>query len=117
MDSVIIQKSKLAKTAFILVCLSYFIWFLFIFLDVSKFDTALGLDRIINKQWFFNIIFYISFGLDFLSFILSILALVFIKKYKLLGKKTAIISLIGSILLPILLIGLFILVLSGLRFT
>ena len=117
MDSVIIQKSKLAKVALILVCLSYFTWFLFIFLDVSKFDTVLGLDRIINKQWFFNIIFYISFGLDFLSFMLSIIALVFIKKYHLLGKKVAIVSLIGSILLPILFISLFVLVLSGLRFT
>ena len=95
MNSVIIQKSKLAKTAFILSIISYPILF-----SIKLFDF-LGFNAFYTSAVFLTPLI-LGIGLGILSFVMSIIALVFIKKNNLLGKKIAVISLVASILLPIL---------------
>jgi len=110
-----VSKSKLATISLVLVVISYLVLFLLIFLDVSDLDTTLGINK--TMKGITGVTLRVIFWLDFWGFVSSIIALVFIKKYNLLGRKTALVSLIGSILLPILFIGLFILVLSSIRLT
>ena len=100
MDVPTVSKSKLATASLIFVAVPYLVLFLVVLLGVRVEGASSA-----------NILFSMLFvGLDFLGFILSIISLFSIKKYHLSGKKTAIVSLIGSIFLPVLYIGLIILV-------
>ena len=91
------KKSKLAKTSLVLVIIAYPVLFSVILVDFLGFNVF-----VFPGDFLFLIPAFLGYARDILSLIFSIVALVFIKKNNLLGKKTAIISLIASISLPIL---------------
>ena len=90
------SKSKLAVASLIFVIIAYL---------VLPLPILLSFSGLLTHGWtatIFLFLLIIGFGLDILSFIFSIVALVFIRKYNLLGKKVAGVCLISSILFPVL---------------
>ncbi len=97
MDNIAVRKSKLATTSLVFVVISYLVIFIPILLLYSG---------LVTLWWRFIFSTILGFILNLSGFVLSILALMFIRKHNLLGKKIAIVSLVSSILLLVLFYGL-----------